>query len=93
VSPSSHDQAAAAHELRQLLLRHVPPSWRESDLTDDLPLGAEGLGLDSVAMVEFLIACEQRWHLAFPMSLLEQPVLTVGTLLEHLRNALGSRRG
>ena len=60
------------------------------DLPNDLPLGSCGLGLDSIALVELLMDCEQRFAVERPLDLLEGPPLTVGSLIEHLRAQTGS---
>jgi acyl carrier protein len=58
-----------------------------ADLPDDLRLGPGGLGLDSIAVVELLLDCEQRFGVP-PMGLLgllgDAP-LTVGRLVAGLR--------
>ena len=56
-------------------------------LPEDLRLGAGGLGLDSIAMVEMLLDCERRFGV--PMAgLLEGAPLTVGLLIAHARAAV-----
>lgn len=77
----------AAADVRRIILTFVPASWNEEDLVTDLPLGAEGLGLDSVALVELMLACERQWNVPFPPELLEQGPLTIGTLVDHLRRS------
>jgi hypothetical protein len=51
---------------------------------DDLPLGAGGLGLDSIAMVELLLDCEARFGGRAADLLVGEP-LTFGRLLAYLR--------
>jgi acyl carrier protein len=81
---------ANADDLRRLLLTFVPSAnWSEGDLVDDLPLGEQGLGLDSVSIVELLVACEARWKVPFPAALLHEP-LTIGALTRHLARALAA---
>jgi acyl carrier protein len=81
----SRPRQPAVGEIRRLLLRHLPPVWSESDLADHLPLGADGLGLDSVGLVEFLLDCEKEWGLPFPAELLGQEGLSVGRVIAHFR--------
>ncbi len=73
-----------AAEFREFLSGQVRVPEQAVDLQADLPLGAEGVGLDSVATVELLLACEQRWSIPFPAALLERPPVTVGRLIHHL---------
>jgi acyl carrier protein len=53
------------------------------ELLDDAPLGAGGLGLDSIAIAEVLIDCEQRFGVAVT-GLLEGAPLTLRRLVAHL---------
>jgi hypothetical protein len=55
-----------------------------ADLPDDLRLGTGGLGLDSIAVVELLLECEQRFGIP-PMGFLDGAPLTVGRLIAGLR--------
>ncbi|HSK08632.1 MAG TPA: acyl carrier protein [Vicinamibacterales bacterium] len=66
------------------LVRGFAPSWSDQRVDDSTVLGSTGLGLDSVALVELLLACEQRFGVAFPDGLLEARPLTIGTLIRHL---------
>ncbi len=52
-------------------------------MPDSLPLGPEGAGLDSVATVELLLACEEALGLPFSADLLDGGPLTVSRLIEH----------
>jgi acyl carrier protein len=49
-------------------------------IAGDVPLGARGLGLDSIAIAEVLIDCEQRFGGAFA-DLLDGPAITAGALV------------
>ncbi|HTG34773.1 MAG TPA: phosphopantetheine-binding protein [Thermoanaerobaculia bacterium] len=69
------------------LLRSRAPLAGNGALPDDLRLGAGGLGLDSIAMVELLLDCERRFGIS-ATGLLEGPVITVGRLIAHVRDAV-----
>lgn len=86
-------QAALDEAVRQLVRARAPLARERADLPDDLRLGAGGLGLDSIALVELLLDCEQRFGIARPVELLEGEPLTIGHLAEHVRAALRSRNG
>jgi len=75
-----------AREIRRLIQEQAP-AWQSRELADGLALGSEGIGLDSVGIVELLLACEKRFGVKFPLELLEQAPLTVGRLVEYVRNA------
>ena len=76
-----------AEALHDLLRAHSPLAAGHDELPAQLPLGAGGLGLDSIAVVELLLACERRFGVAPGTALLAGPPLTVGGLLAHLRVA------
>ncbi len=73
------------------LLRSRSPLAGSGPLPDDLRLGAGGLGLDSIAMVEVLLDCERRFGVP-AAELLEGAPLTVGRLIAHVRDALSTPR-
>lgn len=81
------DPTAAA--VRDLLRARAPLARDRTDLSDDLPLGPGGLGLDSIALVELLLDCERRFGIPRPVGLLAGPPLTVGLLVSHVRAATG----
>lgn len=66
--------AATVHEV--LRGRGVAPEA----IASDVPLGARGLGLDSIAIAEVLLECEQRFGGAFA-DLLDGPAITAGALV------------
>jgi acyl carrier protein len=75
-----------AEEVRSLLLRHPESSRHDGHLPDDLSLGEDGLGLDSLAIVEVLVECEDRFGVeAAP--LIEQGPVRVGALVAHIVHA------
>lgn len=76
-----------AEALHELLRAHSPLAASHAALPAELPLGAGGLGLDSIAVVELLLACERRFGIAPSTELLAGPPLTVAGLLAHLRAA------
>ena len=58
-------------------------------LGDDLPLASGGLGLDSIALVELLLDCEERFGTLGIEELLAGPPLTVGRLVDRVRSCPG----
>ena len=62
-----------------------------AELHDALSLGSDGLGLDSVAMVEVLLECEERFGVTIAAELLERAApLTVGTIVDRIEGLLRS---
>ena len=68
------------------LLRSRASLAEGRSLPGDLLIGTGGLGLDSIAMVELLLDCEQRFGVD-TTELLEGEPLTLGRLLAHLCDA------
>lgn len=57
-----------------------------AELGDDTDLGSEGLGLDSVEIVEVLLGCEERYGGSVG-ALLEGAPITFGRLVDHFAGA------
>jgi acyl carrier protein len=55
------------------------------ELRSETRLGSGGLGLDSIALVEVLLECEDHFGVEFATGVLSQSPLTVGLLTEHIR--------
>lgn len=72
-------------EVHRLLRRHAPTATAGTPLTDDLSLAEDGLGLDSVGLVELLLACEDLFGAGLAATLLSDAPLTVGKLVAHAR--------
>lgn len=77
-------------EIGRLVRSRAPLARDLLELPGDLRLGPGGLGLDSIALVEILLDCEQRFGIPRPAGLLEGEPLTVGRLIEHVRTATAS---
>lgn len=75
--------------VRELLRSRAPLAGAGAELPDGLLLGSGGLGLDSIALVELLLDCEQRFGIPRPIELLEGEPLTVGRLVVHVRATAG----
>lgn len=76
-----------AAEVRSLIARFAPSWALDKGLADDQPLGTTGLGLDSVALVELIVAAEAQFGVPCPDSLLDGSPLTVGRLIDHVAAA------
>lgn len=79
----------AESDVLALVLARAPLARERADLPADLRLGAGGLGLDSIALVELLLDCERRFGIPRPVELLDGPPLTIGRLVAHIRSAVG----
>lgn len=81
------DEISIEEAVLDLVRARAPRARERGDLPGDLRLGAGGLGLDSIALVELLLECEERFGVPVAAELLEGPVLTLGGLIAHLRAA------
>lgn len=54
------DRPQIAASIREIIVSSWPHRFEYGELRDDLSLGDDGLGLDSVEVVEVLLACEDR---------------------------------
>jgi acyl carrier protein len=72
-----------ADSVRRTIEAHLPLSFRDRAVPDSLRLGPEGAGLDSVALVELLLACEEATGIPFTADVLADGPLTIGHLVRH----------
>ena len=77
-------------QLLDLIIRFATTVHLPEELTEEMPLGSAGLGLDSVAILDLLFECEKRFGLE-PSTLLSQhKSLTVGSLLACIEKGSGN---
>jgi len=76
-------RAEVASTVRELLLTSWPHRFAPDQLEDHVSLGEEGLGLDSVEVAEFILACEERLGAADTEELFELLPLTIERVVEH----------
>ena len=58
------------------------------EIDGDVPLGQGGLALDSIAIVEVLLACEERFGIVIATELLAGEPLTVDRLIDRVQRSL-----
>ncbi len=78
-------------EVRTLLLRHLPRGTDPGPLVEAVRLGSEGAGLDSIAMVELLLDCEQRFAITISDQILADGSLTLGGLVQAVLDCTPTR--
>jgi acyl carrier protein len=82
-------EASIEDALREVLRARTPLAPERAGLSEDLRLGAGGLGLDSISLVELLLDCERRFGISPAELLAGVEPLTVGHLLAAVRAATG----
>jgi hypothetical protein len=70
----------------RVLVTRWPGRFRREQLADDVSLGSGGLGLDSIEIVEVLLACDDNGGAGTARieELLEGGPITIGRLIDHL---------
>jgi acyl carrier protein len=79
------DPVADLHQILSTRFRAPRPG----ELRDDLDLGPQGFGLDSISLIELLLVCEEQFGCEFPATLFDGSPLTVGRLLDRARASTG----
>ena len=82
-------------QLGDVILQQAP-ALRHRALRFETPLTDEGLGLDSVGVLELLLACEARFDVSLPAERLLDDQLTVGSLalaIDAARSAASGPKG
>jgi acyl carrier protein len=78
-------RSASAAEVRELIVAAWPYRFNPADLRDDASLGEDGLGLDSVEVVEVLLACEEVFGRPVTEELFTNAPLTIALVADHFR--------
>jgi acyl carrier protein len=82
------DRAQVAEAAYAVLALRWPGRFGGIQLTDEVSLGGEGLGLDSIEIVELLLDCEERVGVGTePDGLFEGGEINLGRLIDHLAQA------
>jgi acyl carrier protein len=72
-----------ADGVREILLARWPGRFAPADLAEDAPLGEDGLGLDSIEIVEVAVACEDLGAGEVTEELIRTEPLTIQSLVAH----------
>ncbi|MBN1627204.1 MAG: hypothetical protein JW944_11825 [Deltaproteobacteria bacterium] len=78
------NRSEIVNDVDRLIKGRLPSSLRGIELTEDICLLDEGLGLDSVALIELFLVLEDYFHVPFPVELMEKDPLTVGGIVDHI---------
>lgn len=77
------DREQTVASVREVIQGAWPHRFADGELRDDVSLGEEGLGLDSVEVVEVVTACEDRFGRAATPALFETIPLTIDLVADH----------
>jgi acyl carrier protein len=81
----------SAEAVRRVILRCLPGQLSPDTLVDGLPL-ADIAGLDSIDVVEVILACEHAFDVTVCDALLAQGNVSVTSLIEAIARASGGER-
>jgi acyl carrier protein len=84
--PPLTDRREIAAAIRDAFATLWPGRFAPTELTEDVSLGKDGLGLDSIDIVELALACEERvGQRGYDLdALLESRPVTIGRVIDHL---------
>jgi acyl carrier protein len=85
LSEPAGSEIPASERLLAILRQQLPSYWRERPLPPELRLDDTGVGLDSVDLLELLLACERELGCVLPPDLLLDDAMTVGGLIAKLQ--------
>lgn len=74
--------------VREIVRARASRAVTAQEFSSDTLLGADGLGLDSIAIAEVLLDCQQRFGISVT-SLIEGEPLTLERILVHIDAHLG----
>ena len=79
-------------EVCRVIRPHLPVSWRERELDQNLTLGADGLALDSVSLLDAVLALEDAFRVELPIERLSASAPTLGGLVHLVAETLAARQ-
>lgn len=77
------DRAQILAAVRQVLLSTWPGRFASEQLDEEVALGEDGLGLDSIEIAEVVLACEEIADTEASAELFETGPLTIGKVAAH----------
>ena len=81
-------RSVVGDEVRELLRSHLSLRWRERALSDRVTLGEDGLGLDSIRLLDVVLACEERFQVTLAVDELNHDPRTLGDLVALIEEAI-----
>jgi len=78
-------------DVRRVVCQHLGPTVAPPTIPNDWPLGEAGAGLDSIALVELVVACETEFGVPLLEDVLQGPV-TIAVIAEAVRAGTRARR-
>jgi acyl carrier protein len=86
------DRAQTAAAVYEIIGNGWPGRFSDEQLADHVSLGEDGLGLDSIEIVELLLACEEHVGGTSTDELLGAGPVSIGRLIDHLATSSAPSR-
>jgi acyl carrier protein len=88
------DEQPQLDRLRAVLVRIIGEARVPDDIDGDVPLAEDGLGLDSVELLQVVLGCEAEFGITFEpaQDLIGDGLKTVGTLADLIRRRAAASR-
>jgi acyl carrier protein len=82
---------AVTNQLKEIIANQLDVNIRLEEIKDDVPLFEGGLGLDSIAIMEYITLIEEKFQIEFTDDELTiEPFQNMATLAAWITNRLGN---
>jgi len=88
---SSESLSSIAQTVRGIIGSFAQGTGLPEHLPDDLLLMDDGLGFDSIRVVELLFVCEEEFGVTITTEITEDTVIDVGTIVTLINREVGRR--
>ena len=79
--------------VKDIILHDLDSNINEDDIRDDISLYDEGLGLDSIAIINFIVLVEKKFEISFDETEINAHLFSsINSVVEFLQVKLSSRR-
>lgn len=77
--------------IKRVLINKLLEGFKPEDIQDDAPLIELGVGVDSVATLELIVALEEEFHIAIDESEVDQELIsTINTISDYISKRMKS---
>ncbi len=79
--------------VRDIILNDLDSNINASDIRDDISLYDDGLGLDSIAIINFIVLVEKKFEISFEESEISASLFSsINSVAEYLHEKLTARQ-
>lgn len=78
--------------VKDIILNDLDSNINEEDIRDDISLYDDGLGLDSIAIINFIVLIEKKFEISFEETEINAHLFSsINSVVEFLREKLNSK--